>query len=220
MESRCGFLNTFISPAEDYLLICKNRKITFRPDSSIIYSRAYTANNRLLRRFLVQATCPFPLFSAQEDTVIPFDFSQKRFRFPCGFGRQAPVVFATTEKTYSTAVYNPGGFPTGLTATLRFYGEVKNPRLKSLTTGKLIGVNRVFQSGERLALSTLAGRKSMTLHTTGGAAQNLIKHRDYRTSWIQLAPGENLLALDCDELEQRANMAATVYFTPLFLEVE
>lgn len=220
LQARCDFLNAFISPVEDYTLECRSRKIQFRPDSSIVYTPEYKVNNELVRRFMLQATCAYPLFTDLQDTVVPFDFSSKRFRFPTGFGRQGPVVFALAERTYSAEVFNTGGFQTGLTAQLRFSGEVKNPRVKNLTTGKLIGMARTFHRGEGLEISTVPGKKRMTLLTADGRREDFIKYRDYRTSWIQLEPGANLLALDCDDLDQRNNMAVTVSFTPLYLEVE
>lgn len=220
MQSRCDFLNAFFSPVEDYTLEYRGRKIQFRPDSSVVYSPEFRANNQKLRRFLIQATCPYPLFSDAENTAVPFDFSGKRFRFPTAFGGQGKFIFATTEKTYSTEIYNAGGFQTGVVIRAGFSGEVQNPRVKNLTTGKFVGVSRTFQRGERLEISTVPGGKRMTLRTQEGREENLIKFRDYRMSWMQLAPGANLLALDCDHLDQRNNMTVTVYYTPLYLEVE
>lgn len=220
LQSRCDMLNGFFSPVEDYALEYKNRKIQFRPDRSVIYGREFAKNNRLIRKFMIQATCPYPLFTDLEDTTVPFDFSGKRFRFPADFGQTTPLVFAATEKAYSVEVNNTGGFPTGVQVEISFSGEVKNPRVKNLTTGKFIGVTRAFQKGERLTLSTVPGKKRITLRTAEGVEENLIRARDYRTSWIQLEPGSNLLALDCDDLDQRGSMAVTLYFTPLYLEVE
>ena len=61
----------------------------------------------------------------------------------------------------------------------------------------------------------------MKLWGADGAEHNVIKYRDYRSSFdTQLIPGTNRLALDCDDLDQRANMDVTVYYTPLYLEVE
>lgn len=220
LQARCDTLNTFLSPAEDYTLEYKDRKIQFRPDYSIRYGREQKQNNRLLRQFLIQGTAPFPLFSGLEDTTVIFDFSGKLFRFPTNFGQVAPLVFGTINKTYSAEAYNAGGFQTGFTASIRFAGPVANPRIKNLTTGKFIGVNRTFEDGERLEISTVIGRKAITLRTAEGTEENLIKYRDFRTSWIQLEPGGNLLALDCDDLDQRNNMDVVVQFTPLFLEVE
>lgn len=220
LQSRCDFLNSFISPVEDYMLEYKGKKIQFRPDCSIVYSREYIRNNEKVRRFLIQATCPYPLFTDQEDTATGFDSSWKRFRFPTGFGKVKPLVFAITSKAYSAEIQNSGGFATGLTAVIRFTGAVQSPRLKNLTTDKMIGVTKTFSQGERLEISTSPGNKHMTLYKANGEAENLIKYRDYRTNWIQLVPGTNLLALDCDDLDQRANMDVTIYFTPLYLEVE
>ena len=81
-------------------------------------------------------------------------------------------------------------------------------------------MRRTFQRGERLEISTTPGSKHMTLWTQDGGRENLIKYRDVRTSWLQLEPGRNLLALDCDDLDQRGSMTVTVYFTKRYLEVE
>lgn len=220
LQDRCDALNVFLSPAEDYTLEYKNRKIQFRPDYSVKYSREYKKNNKLIRQFLIQGTAPYPLFTGLTDTMVTFDFSGKLFRFPTNFGQVTPLVFATISKTYSAEAYNAGGFQTGIVVNIKFSGTVVNPRIKNLTTGKFIGVNRTFSDGERLELSTVIGNKHITLKTADGATENLIKYRDYQTTWIQLEPGGNLLALDCDDLDQRNNMDVIVQFTPLFLEVE
>jgi len=220
IQDRCDFLNAFISPVEDYILEYRGKKIQFRPDISVAYSREYSKNNEKVRRFLIQATCPYPLFTDKEDTAVPFDSQKELFRFPNNFGRVRPLAFASTGKAYSVTVDNRGGFSAGVIIRIRFSGEVKNPRVKNLTAGQFIGVTRTFQRGEQLELSTVPGSKHMKLWGEDGQEQNLIKYRDYQTSWIQLQPGANLLALDCDDLDQRANMDVTVYFTPLYLEVE
>lgn len=220
LQDRCDFLNAFISPVEDYLLEYEGKKIQFRPDISVAYSREYSKNNEKVRRFLIQATCPFPLFSDLDDTAVKFDVTRKMFRFPTGFGRTEPLVFAVVSKAYSVEIKNSGGFSTGLIAMVRFVGDVQNPRIKNLTTGKMIGVNRSFSQGDRLEISTAPGSKHMTLYKPDGSVENLIRYRDYQTSWIQLAPGGNIISLDCDDLNQRPNMDVTIYFTPLYLEVE
>lgn len=220
LQDRCDFLNKFISPDEDYTLEYKGKKINFRPDSSIHYSATRRENNKLIRKFLIQATCPYPLFTDTEDTEITFDQTGKMFRFPTDWGQNQPVVFAVVGKAYNKEIDNTGSFQTGIVAKIRFTGEVKNPRLKNLTTDKFIGVNRTFTRGERLEISTVLGSKYITLYTEDGQKQNIIKHRDYRTTWIQLEPGGNILAVDCDDLSQRGNMEVTVTFTPLYLEVQ
>ena len=60
----------------------------------------------------------------------------------------------------------------------------------------------------------------MKLWQSSGTAVNLIKNRNVQTSWIQLVPGTNMMAVECDDLNQRGNMDVTIYYTPLYLEVE
>lgn len=221
IQERCDALNAFISPVEDYTLEFKGKKINFRPDCSIIYSREYMKNNEKVRRFLIQGTCPFPLFSDQEDTEVPFDKTGKMFHFPTDWGQTNPIVFAVIGKAYNVTVNNRGGFSSGFIARLKFSGEVQNPRILNMTTGKFVGVTRTFAKGEQLEISTMPGSKHITLWDTSGAKADLIKSRDYKSSFdTQLQPGANLMAVDCKILDQRANMDVTLYYTPLYLEVE
>lgn len=221
IQDRCDYLNAFISPVEDYELEYKRKKIRFRPDISVAYSREYIKNNEKVRRFLIQGTCPFPLFSDREDTEVPFDQTGKMFRFPTDWGQEKPLVFAVIGKAYSVTVNNRGGFPNGFVARIRFSGEVQNPKIWNMTTGKFIGVNQTFTRGEQLELCTVPGNKHMTLWTADGEKVDLIKYRDYRSTFdTQLQPGANLIAIECEDLDQRASMDVTLYYTPLYLEVE
>ncbi len=110
LQQRCNFLNSFISPVQDYALEYKNRKIKFRPDASVAYTPECIANNEKVRRFLIQATCPYPLFTDLEDTAVSFDATGNRFMFPTGWGQNEPLIFAATEKAFRVSINNTGGF--------------------------------------------------------------------------------------------------------------
>lgn len=219
-ERRCNLLNEFFSPQEDYELEYNGKKIQFRPDSSIKYATERSKNNEIKREFLLQATCAFPLFYNNENTPIPFDVSGKRFIFPTDWGQKQPIIFEITQKTYIVKVNNTGGFPTWLNVKIEFQGDVSNPRIKNLTSGEFIGVNYDFSFGQKLEMSTKPGQKYIKFTDKDGTVSNFIKNREFDMSWIQILPGENVLALDCDDLEQRVNMTATAYFTPLYMEVQ
>lgn len=124
-------------------------------------------------------------------------------------------------KAYSVRVNNRGGFASGFVARVRFSGEVSAPKVLNMDTGKFIGVNRTFTRGEQLEISTVPGSKHILLWTADGEKVDLIKYRDFRSSFdTQLLPGENRIAVDCADLDQRASMDVTLYYTPLYLEVE
>ena len=220
LATRCNFLNRYISPTEDYILQYGDYQIPFRPDSSIHYGREHTTNNVKMRHFLIQATCPFPLFTKTVATIVPFDFGSSKFKFPTDFGQSGNFVFATTEKIFNTTIDNPGGFPTGVTIQISFKGTVRNPRIVDLKTSELIGVNQTFVTGDTLTLTTSPGNKTMVLRNSAGKVTNVIRHRNVKTTWLQLQPGSNVWSIDCDDLTQREAMEVTVSFTPLYLEVE
>lgn len=220
LQTKCNFLNNYISPTEDYLLRFGDYQIPFRPDDSIDWGKEHDKNNDVMRQFLITATCPFPLFSKVVDTVVPFDFSVKKFRFPTDFGQVEKLVFATTEKVYNQVITNPGGFSTGVTIMIRFTGTVVNPKVKDISSGDFIGVNQTFISGERLTISTSVGSKTMTRQKVDGTRESVIKYRDVETSWLQLQAGRNVWALECDNMDQREAMEVSISFTPLYLEVE
>ena len=220
MRQRCDFLNSFFSPVEDYTLEYEGKKIVFRPDASIQYPPDPLHNNELVRKFMLTGTIAYPLFTDKTDTAAAFDSTGKLFRFPNSFGRAAPVVFGTRSTTYSVEVNNPGGFTTWITAKFTFSGAVEDPEIKNFTTGEVLRVKRPFTRGEVLEISTKDGSKYMRLTTAEGHVENILKNWDFRTDWVHLAPGRNMLALGCKDLEQRANMSVTVFFTPVYLEVE
>jgi hypothetical protein len=219
MQERCDFLNVFLSPLNDYTLTYGDKKIDFRPDRSIQYSRDFKSNNLLLRKFLIQGTAPYPLFSKISDTEVTFEDNQKLFHFPTDFGYSSPLVFGLSKRSFNAEVNNTGGFPTGFMARMEFKGHVTNPRIENLKTGQLIGVNYEFARGDELEICTLLGSKSMELKV-GESAVNLIKFRDYRTTWLQLEPGLNRLAVSCDQTEELGNITISIFFTPLYMEVE
>lgn len=220
IQERCDRLNAFISPVEDYTLEVKGKKINFRPDCSIIYSREYMSNNEKARKFLIQGTCPYPLFTDLEDTEIPFGGTKKLFRFPTDFGRVAPIVFSVAGDVSGITVENKGGFSTGFIVNIRFSGEIKNPKIVNANTSRMIGVNYTFEDGDRLEISTMPGNKHIFMWNSDGEKSDLIKYRDYKTSFdTQLQPGENLISIETDS-GNRADMDVILLYTPLYLEVE
>ena len=220
LRTKCNFLNQFISPSKDYLLKYESYQIQFRPDTSVKYGREHTVNNVKMRQFLIQGTCPQPFFSSIVPITTLFDFSTKRFRFPTTFGQREPLIFATTDKVYNTRIFNPGGYSSGVIIQIDFIGNVTNPRIRDLQTNQLIGVDLSFVNGDRLTMVTIPGQKSMAARYSDQRVENVIKNRNVQTTWLQLSPGNNTWALECDDLSQRVNMDVQVMFTPLYLEVE
>lgn len=220
MRARLDALNAFISPVEDYTLIYNDRKIQFRPDRSVIYSREYLTNNGKLRKFMIQGTVAYPLFSGAEDAIVEFLEATPMFTFPSGLGMSEPVVFGLSSAVQSATINNTGGFEAGVTIRLDFSGEVQNPRVYNRTTGKFVGVDRTFSAGESLEICTVPGEKHITLTNVYGEEENMIRYRNYQMSWWTLQPGANVVALECLDASQIKYMDIEIRYSPLYMEVE
>lgn len=217
ITSRCDALNVYFSPAEDYWLTYGDYKIAFRPDSSITWSRTYTENNTKLRKFLIQGTCPYPLFQEVEDTEEQFSEVTSLFYFPNDLGSGDDVIYGLSASSYTITVDNTGGFETGVTIEIEFSAEVTNPKV--YCGDSYVGVDYTFASGDVLEICTIPGQKHITLTNTDGDT-NLMKYRNVGMSWWLLDPGENELTMTCDDVSELGGMTVSVYFTPLYQEVE
>lgn len=219
ITSRCEYLNTFISPNEDYILTYGGFKIHFRPDASIAWSRSYAENCEKGRKFLIQGTCPFPLFQAVTDTEDAFSVTTGLLHFPSNFGSVTPMAYGITAASYNIAINNTGGFPTGVRVTVAFTSAVANPKVYNLTTGKFIGVDYTFQAGDVLEINTQPGEKYIKL-ISGSSESSLMRYRNVSMSWWVLEPGVNNLQMTCDDVTELGGMAVVIYYTPLYQEVE
>lgn len=219
ITARCDFLNTFISPNEDYSLTYGAFKIGFRPDASIAWSRTYTENNDRGRKFLIQGTCPFPLFQPVADTEESFSSVSGLLTFPTAFGSATPMAYGLTAASYNITVNNAGGFETGVRVVAAFTASVTNPKVYNSSTAKYIGVNYTFSAGDVLEISTMPGDKYIKL-ISGTGESSLMGYRDPGMSWWALQPGDNVLLMTCDDVTELGGMSVLVYFTPLYQEVE
>lgn len=219
LQDRCDHLNTYISPSEDYWIEYGDYKIKFRPDASITWSRTYPENSLKGRKFLIQGTAPFPLFQGSENTIQEFSSVYGLFHFPHDFGSSESFSYGMSTISSNITVQNTGGFETGIIAEISFSAELSNPIITNITTGKYLKVNYTFQSGDTLMISTMPGEKYMRLYR-GEDEINVIKYRDVGMSWWTLQSGDNKLSLTCSDITELGGMAAQIYYTPLYQEVE
>lgn len=220
MRERYDLIERFFNPTEDLTIHFRGYKIDFRPDMSVGWERDHKANNRYGRKFLVQGTAAFPLFAEEEQTQVTFDTQEKLFRFPTSFGSDTPFAFAVTSETYGTTVNNNGDTATGVTCQISFTASVTNPRIVNRTTGKFVAVNRTFVGGETLEICTSEGNKYMRVTDSNGATVSVMRYRHVNNSWWKLQPGENAVSVTCDDVTEIGGMSVTLFYTPLYMEVE
>lgn len=120
------------------------------------------------------------------------------------------VAFENQEAT----VINNSDEAIGFIAEFNFTGDVENLHIENETTGEEFTVIHDFFAAEKLTLNTRRGEKSVILASEGFENIDLISDIDMRSTWIQLANGENVLTYSATTGE--GYIAAKVTIQPIF----
>jgi len=171
------------------------------------------AQENLYDLFVYQLTmlCPQPYFLDMSDFGKDLAASVPLHAFPFVWleGRD----YVTDYRQFSTnfLVVNGGDLDTGLKVVFIASGNVKNPKL-SLQNGQYIRVLTELVQGDALSIETSKGKKQILLNGT-----NIMSRIDRRSTFISLAPGENVLTYSADD--GYMNLEVRLYYTPLYLGV-
>lgn len=211
-------LNHLVNPMQSIEVIYKDRyKLTFKPDYSVQYSVSYEENNEVLCKFLIQGTCPDPMFTTKDRISSLIASTTPEFRFPLIIPKTTGVIMGLRKQSLVVTLSNEGDIKTGLSIEVSCSGTVVNPQITNLDTQETIRVNKTLVSGEQLIISTASGEK----HVKGvlnGTEYNYFKYMDFDSSWIQLQVGENRLKYTAESGIN--NLSVSVSFLPRYLEVQ
>lgn len=137
------------------------------------------------------------------------DFENDMLLFPDGEG----VVFGEYDVSRTRTFHNDGDVETGVDIELVALGTVTNPVINDdkghfFGVGYGVGAHKIIlHDGDVLRISTHKGNKSVVLN----GSTNLITFVKPRSTWIQLAAGQNTLALDSDDTSTN-NMAFSLAY--------
>lgn len=161
----------------------------------------------------ISIICPDPYFKNVNETVSSGATITNMFTFPTEFNS---VIFSELETDTTTKVYNGGDIPAGMDITINFTGNVRSPIIYNASTGEYYGIDRAFVDGDIIRINTRHGEKSAIL-TRYGVKFNLINNMRARSSWLQLAQGNNTFTFAAAEGVN--NMIITFSHTDLFAGV-
>lgn len=88
-------------------------------------------------------------------------------------------------------------------------GNVTYPKIYNSITQEHIFINQSLTAGDSILIDTIKGQKSVILVDHDNVRTNLIGKLVQGSSWLQLAPGDNLLIVDANS--GAANMMVSVY---------
>lgn len=217
LEENKNTLNRFINPLQAVdITVLDKYKLTFKPDYSIKYSAPYKDNNEVLCKFLIQGTCPDPLFTTlgEQSAVIG---TVKKFHFPLIIPKNVGILMGLRTSSLFLNLNNTGDVATGMIIEFTCTSNVKNPKLINVDTQEFIQIDKTIIPGEKIVVSTISGEKYIR-GTLNGVESNYFAYLNYESTWMQLSTGLNTLKYDADDNVPGLEMS--VSFLPRLLEVQ
>lgn len=217
LEENKNTLNRFINPLQAVdITVLDKYKLTFKPDYSIKYSAPYKDNNEVLCKFLIQGTCPDPLFTTlgEQSAVIG---TVKKFHFPLIIPQNVGILMGLRTSSLFLNLNNTGDVATGMIIEFTCTSNVKNPKLINVDTQEFIQIDKTIVPGEKIVVSTISGEKYIK-GTLNGVESNYFAYLNYESTWMQLSTGLNTLKYDADD--NVPGLEVSVSFLPRLLEVQ
>lgn len=170
-----------------------NDYATLRIAARPLNGPAFAARMQNYNEAEIRFWCPFPYWESTAEKTGQMAYLDEGFTFPFSFD----VSFASLQN--ETIVVNEGSV--GAPLEIRIQGPATNPALLNVTTGERIGVLRTLAEGESLKINTARGKKSVKI-TGASGEEDAFHYIDLRSTFFQLAPGENVLRYESsDETE-------------------
>lgn len=112
---------------------------------------------------------------------------------------------------------NNGAVDTPIQAVIRSRGHLENPYIYNVTTGEAIRINKSLELGESIEITTEYGNKRVTFIDVEGNRENIFPLIDLKSTFFNLAVGDNLIKYGADTLEP--NMTVDIYYRERHLGV-
>ncbi len=165
--------------------------------------------------FSVQLVCLNPFW--REETMSRDDIAAwiGGLEFPVELVEDG-VIMGYRQPSLIVNVHNAGDVSAGVVVEFRALGEVERPVLANVDTLEQIRLNMTLVSGDILTLSTGYGEKWATLNR-GGIVTDALHYVDVDSTFLKLAPGDNLIRYDADE--GLSNLEVSIFHNNLYLGV-
>lgn len=213
-----GVLDRLVNPLHTIeITVYSKYRLLFKPDFSIQYSVAYTENNEVLCKFLIQGTCADPMFTSKNRqseliaSIIP------KFHFPLIIPKGEGILMGLRDPSLLATINNLGDIDTGMVITFSCKSTVKNPSLLNVDTRETIKINKFISPGEQVVISTESGDKYVK-GVLDGEELNYFKYFDFDSTWLQLHTGSNTIKYDAEE--NADGLEVLITFLPKYLEVQ
>lgn len=221
MSSRKRFLNRFVNPLQALSVTYNGYVLVFYPDTTIEYSDETSENNEVVCKFMIEGVAYDPLFKDDRASTVNAARVLPMFHFPLVIPKQPDppggVVFGLIETSLTMEVTNDGAIETGMVIKFSARGSVTNPRITNVYTQEYFALVKELEAGEEVTINTNVGSKSIR-GFLNGVTSNYFMYRNFGSSWLQLALGDNLFVRSADENVE--NLEVSIEFYNRYLEVQ
>lgn len=148
------------------------------------------------KRQIVQVSiiCPTPYFKAVDELVSKFSDVTKLFEFPFSIASAGVELSTITTNVRKTIIY-AGDVESGMVIELYAIGDVVNPIVYDAIRRTHIKLTFSMQQGDKLIINT--DNRSITL-VRAGVETNALGYLYPDSTWLTLAPGDNVFTYACD----------------------
>lgn len=141
--------------------------------------------------------CPKPHFNGGDVNIQPFSSVTPMFEFPFSIPEEG-APFSELELNLEKVIFNNGDIETGALITIRALGALTTPKIYNVDTGEHMIFDVSMESGDRIEIDTIKGEKSMVFYPASGSPVNIIGKLQQGSTWLQLAPGDNVFTVAAD----------------------
>ena len=151
--------------------------------------------------------CPYPYWRSTADGSAQVAGLTKLFQFPCSLA--GTWYISKYSDSLFTVVENEGTAAMEFDVTFTAATEVTDPEFYHVERGTFIKINKVMAAGEKITVSTVYGRKGVTLHLPNGTQANGFKYLDVGSDLnMKIDPGANTIR--CDAANNREGLRVQI----------
>lgn len=211
MQEKRRKTTRFFHPLHRFELICGDRKLEFRLQSSVDYDDDYRTDTGEFLQYTLSAVSPQPYFQAVSPIAVEIAQWMPKFTLPFTL----PMQFAEREPSVIAQLYNPGDFECGIKISFSVTGAVTDPEVVDVNdTSRYFRFSGLtLQAGDFVEVNT---QEKTVLLTRDGETSDIFNDIDMRSTFLYLPPGDSLIKYDAKSNPDGLNV--TISFTPLYLD--
>ena len=215
MRNKKRYLQSVVSPFQNFWLIIGDYKLEVSPDNTIEYAVPYGQNNQWLCKFNITGVAGNPCFTHLNSYMRVLAFTQSGFHFPLRTVKNVePIHLGYRFPSQIKMVDNNGSVDIGMKLIFKAKANnIQNPYIMNLLTGEGIKVNCTLNTEDQLFVNTKFGEKEITFNDT----DNYMYLLDLDSDWLELHTGENYLRYGADTNED--SLEVSMEYLPQYLEV-